>query len=64
MRVVHLDGDAIREIMGNDLGHTLKDRIQNAFRISRMCHFLQQQGQIGHVCSTMSLYPEIWHWND
>jgi adenylylsulfate kinase-like enzyme len=61
-QVVHIDGDTVRSMLGNDLGYDLKDRIANAYRISRLCQFLQQQGTLV-VCSTMSLYPEIWEWN-
>ena len=55
---VFLDGDSFREILGNDLGHTPKDRLENARRISRMCLFLVSQN-INVICSTMSLYKEI-----
>lgn len=60
--VVFLDGDAVREIMENDLGHNEADRIKNAYRISRICRFLSDQG-LDVVCSTMSLYHEIQRWN-
>lgn len=62
LSVVHLDGDEVREIVGDNLGHSEPERIQNAFRISRFCSFLHNQGALV-VCSTMSLYPEIWEWN-
>ena len=58
VQVVHIDGDVIRRMNGNDLGYDLKDRIANAYRISRLCQFLQSQG-VTVICSTMSLYPEI-----
>ena len=61
-QVVHIDGDTVRNMMGNDLGYDPKDRIANAYRIARLCQFIQQQG-VMVVCSTMSLYPEIWEWN-
>ena len=61
-QVVHVDGDSVRNMLGNDLGYDLKDRIANAYRISRLCQFLQSQG-VTVICSTMSLYPEIWEWN-
>ena len=38
--VVLIDGDMIREVFGNDLGHTLEDRRQNGERICRLCKFL------------------------
>ncbi len=55
---VFLDGDSFREILGNDLGHTPKDRLENAKRIHRMCKFLISQN-INVVCATMSLYKEV-----
>ena len=30
---VLVDGDEIRKIFGNDLGHSIKDRLKNASRI-------------------------------
>jgi adenylylsulfate kinase len=60
--VVHVDGDTVRALMGGDLGYGTRDRIDNAYRIARLCQFLQGEGVLV-VCSTMSLYPEIWHFN-
>lgn len=59
---VFLDGDSFREILGNDLGHTPSDRLENAKRISRMCSFLVSQ-EINVVCATMSLYKEVHDFN-
>lgn len=55
---VFIDGDVIREILGNDLGHDIEDRKKNAVRISKMCAFLTSQN-IHVVCATMSLFKEI-----
>lgn len=60
--VVHVDGDSVRALMGSDLGYGTRDRIDNAYRIARLCRFLQAEGVLA-VCSTMSLYPEIWQFN-
>lgn len=60
--IVFLDGDSFREILGNDLGHNPKDRLENAYRIHRMCRFLVSQN-IHVVCATMSLYKEIHELN-
>jgi cytidine diphosphoramidate kinase len=60
--VVHVDGDNVRALMGSDLGYGTRDRIDNAYRIARLCKFLQGEGVLV-VCSTMSLYEEIWHFN-
>ena len=59
---VRLDGDDIREIMGNDLGHGVEDRVANAWRICRLCQYLSEQG-ISVVVATMSLFKECQEWN-
>ena len=60
--VVFLDGDQVRMIMGNDLGHTLEDRRTNAWRICRLCQYLETQG-IDVVCAILSLFHETQAWN-
>lgn len=60
--VLFLDGDHVRHIMGNDLGHDLEDRRQNAWRICRMCQYLDNQG-IDVVCSILSIFREHQDWN-
>lgn len=60
--VVFLDGDGIREIMGNDLGHTIEERHANAGRICRLGKFLHEQG-IDVVCAILSIFPESREWN-
>jgi len=60
--IVHVDGDAVRDICGNDLGYSVEDRLKNAFRVSRLCKFLSGQGLVV-VCSTISLFSEVWQWN-
>lgn len=59
---VLLDGDAIREIMGGDLGFTLEDRRRNGWRICRMCKYFDDQG-INVVCATLSQFHEQQNWN-
>jgi adenylylsulfate kinase-like enzyme len=59
---VLLDGDSFREVIGNDLGYSPKDRLENAKRLSRMCVFLVSQN-INVVCCTVSLYKEIHIFN-
>jgi adenylyl-sulfate kinase len=56
--IIFLDGDSFREVLGNDLGYTPKDRLKNAKRIHRMCKFLTSQN-INVICSTVALYAEI-----
>ena len=61
MSVVHVDGDMIRNLFPG-LGYTLTDRLENAFRIARICAMLTQQG-INVVCSTISMFSEIHEFN-
>ena len=59
---VFIDGDIIRDIFNNDLGHSLEDRKKNSRRISRLCHFLSRQN-ISVVCSILSISHEDQQWN-
>ncbi|UCV06671.1 adenylyl-sulfate kinase [Dechloromonas denitrificans] len=60
--VVLLDGDIVRETFGNDLGHSITDRLKNAERICRIGKMLDDQG-IDVVCAILSLFPETREWN-
>ncbi len=59
---VLIDGDAVREVFGNDLGHTMEDRRTNAQRICRLGKLLDEQG-IHVVCAILSLFPASRTWN-
>ena len=60
--IILIDGDVIREVFGNDLGHTMEDRYTNAQRICRLGKLLDDQG-IHVVCAILSLFPETREWN-
>lgn len=60
--VVLLDGDAVREMFGNDLGHSIEDRRINAQRICQLSKFIESQG-IAVVCAILSIFPESRAWN-
>lgn len=59
---VLIDGDMVREVFGNDLGHSMDDRRKNANRICQLGKFLDQQG-VNVVCAILSLFPESRAWN-
>jgi adenylylsulfate kinase len=60
--VVFIDGDLIRDVFGNDLGHSIEDRKINASRISHLCRLLDRQGF--HVlCMVLSIFPDWQAWN-
>ena len=61
-KLVHIDGDALREIFDNDLGHSIDDRKKNAFRICKLSKFISDQG-VDVICSILSLFPETRDWN-
>ena len=60
-KVVLLDGDQVRDLFRNDLGHSVSDRRVNADRICRLCGFLDNQ-EIDVVCAILSLFPESRAW--
>lgn len=60
--VVLIDGDMVREAFGNDLGHSMEDRLKNAWRICQLGRLLDSQG-IHVVCAILSLFPETREWN-
>jgi len=59
---IFLDGDILRNVFGNDLGHARADRLVSAMRNSRLCKVLADQG-IDVVCATISLFRECQEWN-
>ena len=60
--VVFLDGDHVRAIMGADLGHSVEDRRVNAWRICRLCKYLDDQG-IDVICAILSVFHDTQRWN-
>ncbi len=60
--VLFLDGDRLRDVFGNDLGYTRKDRICCAMRYSKICQMLSEQGMDVVIC-TISMFHEIRAWN-
>lgn len=60
--IVLVDGDVLREVWGNDLGHSLEDRKKNADRLCRLCAYLESQN-IHAVCAILSLFEESRQWN-
>ena len=59
---VFIDGDTFRNILGEDLGHTIEDRERNAYRISRLCEFLDSQG-INVLACVLSLFHQNQEYN-
>lgn len=60
--VIHLDGDALRVVYAEDLGHQIEDRRRIAMRHARLCRMLSEQG-FDVVCSTISMFESCRQWN-
>ena len=59
---IFLDGDALREVIAEDLGHTTSNRRKSAMRNARLCKMLSSQGQ-DVVCPTISMFHDVQQWN-
>ena len=60
--VVFLDGDELREAIGDGLGYTEADRRKSAMRNARLCALLARQG-LSVVCCTISMFHSVREWN-
>lgn len=60
--VVFLDGDIMRQVFGDDLGYSEKDRRKCAMRYARLCNMLQRQGMFV-ICCTISMFDDVRTWN-
>jgi cytidine diphosphoramidate kinase len=60
--VTFLDGDALRAVIAEDLGHSADNRRRSAMRNARLCRLLAEQGA-DVVCATISLFHEVQRWN-
>jgi len=61
-KMLHIDGDLVRQMYEKKLGHTTKDRLTNAGRISRLVEILSRQN-INIVVSVLSIFPKWLSWN-
>lgn len=59
---VFLDGDILREVWCDQLGHDIEGRRKNAERISQLCAMLDRQG-IHAVTCILSIFPDWREWN-
>ena len=61
-KVVLLDGDVIRELFNNDVDHSMRGRLLNAERLSKLTKFLSDQN-IDVVAAVLSVSKEWRKWN-
>ena len=60
--MVMVDGDTIREVVGNVVGHAPEERLRMAQLYSRLCWMLSAQG-LDVVCATVSMFNQVRAWN-
>ena len=60
--VVFMDGDALRAVIAEDLGHSADHRRRSAMRNARLCRLLAAQG-VDVVCATISMFHDVQRWN-
>lgn len=61
-KTIHLDGDEFREIF-SDLGFTLKDRLKNAARVSKIVNLLNKNLDNLIIVSMLSISQKWLNWN-
>jgi len=61
-QITFLDGDDLRAVIAEELGHSAGDRRRSAMRNARLCQLLARQGG-DVVCATISLFHEVQRWN-
>ncbi len=60
--VLFIDGDEIRTVWKDDLGHTIEARRRNHSRLSQLCKVLDQDS-VDIVVSALSIFPDLREWN-
>tara|TARA_B100001013_G_scaffold340611_1_gene264054 strand:- start:49 stop:585 length:537 start_codon:yes stop_codon:yes gene_type:complete len=60
--LINIDGDAIRNLYGNDLGYEEAHRIIQIKRLQKLCLFLENQNQI-IIASALYSNPSLMKWN-
>jgi adenylylsulfate kinase len=56
-KAVHIDGDDMRNIWGEDIGYKIEDRKKNSKRIQKLSKLFEKQGLIV-IVSIMSIFKE------
>ena len=60
--LINIDGDAIRNLYGNDLGYEETHRVIQIKRLQKLCLFLENQNQI-IIASALYSNPSLMKWN-
>lgn len=60
--VLILDGDILKQFVGDTFGYTNDERLERGRRYSQLCKLLVEQGIIVVIC-TIAMFHEIREWN-
>lgn len=60
--IVLLDGDILKNVVGDEVGYTEEDRRKRAMKYARICKMLTDQGMVV-ICCTIAMYDEVRKWN-
>ena len=65
-KVLLLDGDEIREVLGatkaSSENHGREGRLALAMQYAKLCQLIANQG-VKVICSTISMFKEVYSWN-
>jgi cytidine diphosphoramidate kinase len=61
-KVLMLDGDELREVMGATTVHSRDERLELAMRYAHLCHMIVVQG-FDVAIATISMFREVHEWN-
>jgi adenylyl-sulfate kinase len=60
--LVLLDGDAVREALGHDLGYGESERVKQVSRVQRVARLLSDQGLVV-IVALVYAHPDLLAWN-
>ena len=60
--LIILDGDILKNLVGDSLGYSQEDRKKRAYYYSKLCKTLTDQG-ISVIICTIAMYDEVRNWN-
>lgn len=60
--IIILDGDILKNLVGDSLGYSREDRKKRAYYYSNLCKTLTDQG-ISVVICTIAMFDEVRTWN-
>lgn len=61
-KLIILDGDILKDLVGNSLGYSKEERLQRANCYSNLCKVLTDQG-ISVIICTIAMYDSVREWN-